>query len=315
MLDLRSLLVALVGVTLLSGSLVPAAAQSSGSQPFVPPAPNRPGVRPPTVDIELVLAVDVSLSMDLDEQRLQREGYVAAFRHPVVINAMTTGPLGRVAVTYVEWAGAGTQEIVIPWRVIDSAAAANSFADDLAAKRISRARMTSISSMLEFAADLFELSGERGLRRVVDVSGDGPNNSGPPVDQTRDALVARGIVINGLPIMLKPRNFSGYFDITGLDGYYRDCVIGGPGAFVISVKAAGEFPTAIRQKLLLEIAGIEQPGSNSARLQRIQYVPPGAAGPGRGAGPGGSPQPAEPKADCQIGERMWRQYNLDRYQQ
>jgi hypothetical protein len=235
------------------------------------------------VDLELVLAVDVSLSMDLDEQRLQRDGYVAAFRDPEVHKAITSGAFGRIAVTYVEWAGPPTQQVVVPWTVIDGPQAALALADRLESTPISRARMTSISSALDFAGGLFDTSGMKGIRRVVDVSGDGPNNSGRPILPARDELVAKGIVINGLPIMLKMP--SGFFDIADLDRYYTDCVIGGTGAFMIPIKDRREFQTATRRKLLLEISSLEPP----ARLIRVQA-------------------PSRDPSDCVIGERQWRRY-------
>ena len=238
-------------------------------------------------DLELVIAVDVSLSMDLDEQRLQRDGYVAAFRDREVHKAITSGPNGRVVVTYVEWAGPLTQQVVLPWTTIDGAAAARAFADRLEATPISRARMTSISAALQFSGHLFESSGVRGIRRVIDVSGDGPNNAGVPVAGVRDDLVAQGFVINGLPIMLKMA--TGFFDLADLDRYYSDCVIGGTGAFMIPIKEKLEFLTATRRKLLLEIAGHEQP----AQIIRVQ-----------------APEEA---SDCLIGERQWRRYMDGRF--
>ena len=241
------------------------------------------------VDLELVIAVDVSLSMDLDEQRLQREGYVAAFRDPEVHKAITSGPNGRIAVTYMEWAGQPTQEVVIPWTLIDGARAATAFADKLEAAKISRARMTSISAALQYSARLFETSNARGIRRVIDVSGDGPNNAGVPVAPMRDELVAKGIVINGLPIMLKMP--QGFFDLADLDIYYADCVTGGTGSFVIPIKERSEFQTATRRKLLLEIAGHEHP----PRLIRVQA----------GLQQGGS--------DCLIGEKQWHRYMDGRF--
>ena len=238
-------------------------------------------------DLELVIAVDVSLSMDLDEQRLQRDGYVAAFRDPEVHEAITSGPNGRVAVTYVEWAGPFTQQVVLPWTTIDGATAARAFADRLEATPISRARMTSISAALQFSSHLFESSGVRGIRRVIDVSGDGPNNAGVPVAGVRDELVAQGFVINGLPIMLKMA--TGFFDLADLDRYYSDCVIGGMGAFMIPIKEQSEFLTATRRKLLLEIAGHEPP----VGMIRVQ-----------------APEEA---SDCLIGERQWRRYMDGRF--
>jgi hypothetical protein len=241
------------------------------------------------VDLELVLAVDVSLSMDMDEQRLQRDGYVAAFRDPEVWRAIGAGANGRIAVTYIEWAGEITQNTVLPWTLIDGPEAAKAFADRLEAVPISRARMTSISGALLYSARELERNQFKGTRRVVDVSGDGPNNSGIPAERARAELVAKGIVINGLPIVLK-RNQAGFFDIANLDQYYAACVIGGTGAFMIPIRERGEFATATRRKLILEISGLmpEQP----ARLIRTQAI---------------APSESEP-TDCMIGERMWRRY-------
>jgi hypothetical protein len=241
------------------------------------------------VDLELVIAVDVSLSMDIEEQRLQREGYVAAFRDPEIHKAITSGPNGRIAVTYLEWAGPANQQVVLPWTVIDGARAANTLADRLEHAPISRARMTSISAALQSSGRLFETSASRGIRRVIDVSGDGPNNAGVPVVPIRDELIAKGIVINGLPIMLKLP--AGFFDLADLDLYYTDCVIGGTGAFMIPIKEKSEFLTATRRKLLLEISGWEP----AARIIRVQ------AGGDR------------PQSDCLIGEKQWQRYMDGRF--
>jgi Protein of unknown function (DUF1194) len=235
------------------------------------------------VDLELVLAVDVSLSMDLDEQRLQRDGYVAAFRDSEVQKAITAGPHGRIAVTYMEWAGPSVQNVVIPWTLIDGPAAAQAVADKLEQQPITRARMTSISQALAFAGHLFESSGVKGIRRVIDVSGDGPNNAGPLVTLVRDELVAQGIAINGLPIVLKKP--SSLFDIADLDVYYSECVIGGTGAFMIPIRERVEFKTATRRKLLLEIAEDRPPG-----LIAVQFSEPLSGG------------------DCSFGEQQWRRY-------
>src|SRR5262249_37439258 len=159
-----------------------------------------------------------------EEQQLQRDGYVAAFRDPEVHKAIASGLLGRVAVAYVEWAGPRTQATVVDWMLIDGPAAAEQFADTLARQPITRARMTAISSALGYAADAFNGSPYPGYRRVIDISGDGPNNSGRPVLAAREDVLARGIVVNGLPIMLKRGSTSGFFDINNLDDYYRDCV-------------------------------------------------------------------------------------------
>ena len=183
------------------------------------------------VDTELVLAVDVSYSMDPEEQALQREGYITGLTSREFMQALRGGMHGKVAVTYFEWAGPYDQKIVVPWRLIDGPEAADAFANEIARAPYRRASRTSISGALNFAKPLFDGSGYRGIRRVVDVSGDGANNSGGLVTLVRDDLVASGITINGLPILLKrPNSFT--MDIENLDIYYEDCVIGGPGAFV-----------------------------------------------------------------------------------
>jgi hypothetical protein len=227
-----------------------------------------------SVDLELVLAVDVSGSMDADEHALQRAGYLAALVHPEVVAAARSGIHGRIAVTYVEWAGPAAQVVTVPWRLVEDRATAEAFAAALASTPTARIRGTSISGGLRFAAGLFDGNGYDGLRRVIDISGDGPNNMGAPVVPTRAAVVAQGIVINGLPIMLK-NSLGGYGSIPGLDLYYADCVIGGPGAFVLPVRAPGELATAIRQKLVLEIAGglpRPMPASEAAPASRVDCL-------------------------------------------
>ena len=182
-------------------------------------APLAPAANLVEVDLELILAVDVSRSMDVDEQRLQRDGYVKAFRHPEVIRAITEGQHGRIAVTYVEWAGTEFHSVLAPWAIIAGRQDAEAFADKLAAAPYSRESATSISSALLFATGRFELSGARGDRRVIDISGDGANDMGMPVETTRDWVVRQGITINGLPIMLKADE-PGRFNIPNLDVYY-----------------------------------------------------------------------------------------------
>ncbi len=238
------------------------------------------------VDLELVLAVDISLSMDMEEQRLQRDGYIAAFRAPELQRIIQSGSRGRIAVTYMEWAGPQAQHVVVPWMLVDGPAAAERFSALLEATQISRARMTSISTALEFAGRLLRDNAFRGERKVIDVSGDGPNNSGRPVVPVRDALVADGVIINGLPILLREGQQSGFFEMSQLDAYYENCVIGGQGAFVIPIRARSEFATAIRRKLMLEISGI----ALEPRLMHAQ-----ASGPATGA-------------DCMVGEQQWRRY-------
>ncbi|MGI9422569.1 MAG: DUF1194 domain-containing protein [Hyphomicrobiaceae bacterium] len=213
-----------------------------------------PPQRQRTVDLELILAVDVSRSMSTQRLKLQREGYVAAFRDPGVAQAIRSGPAGRIAVTYVEWSSSDIQSTIVPWRILSSHNDARAFADDLARHVTSRTRRTSISAMLGRAGEMFAVSGFRALRRVVDISGDGPNNSGPPVAQARDSLVRQGVIINGLPIMAGPEEHLGPRPVVKLDDYYRDCVIGGAGAFFIPVTGMRNFAKAVRMKLILEIA-------------------------------------------------------------
>jgi hypothetical protein len=237
------------------------------------------------VDLELVLAVDVSRSMDFEEQKLQRAGYVEAFRHPEVIAAIGRGLTGRIAVTYLEWAGVGLQYHRIDWRLIDGADSAHAFADELAATPIARERRTSISAGLITAAGLLAASPFSAVREVIDVSGDGPNNEGLPVLQARQAVLARGVTINGLPIMVRPG--GGFYDVHELDVYYENCVIGGPAAFLLTVESPDRFATAIRRKLVLEIAGLTPDMVSAAAT------------------------PAEDEYDCLIGEKL-RQQRMER---
>jgi uncharacterized protein DUF1194 len=233
------------------------------------------------VDVELVLAVDVSYSMDPDEQALQREGYVLALKSREFLQALHQGANAKVAVTYIEWAGQYDQKIIMPWRLIDGPEAADAVAAELAAAPYRRASRTSISGGLRFAKTLFDHSGYRGLRRVIDVSGDGANNAGLPIVPTRDEVVASGITINGLPLMLKRPN-PGTMDIENLDVYYEDCVVGGPGSFVIPVRERSQFIEATRTKMILEVAGPEP----SPRVMKASSD--------------------KPRISCTIGEKMWQ---------
>ena len=243
-------------------------------------ADTRAGATP--VDTERVLAVDISYSMDPEEQQLQREGYIAALTSREFMAALRGGMHARAAVTYFEWAGPYDQRIVVPWRLIDGPESADGVAADIARAPYRRASRTSISGALQFAKPLFDASGFNGIRRVVDVSGDGANNSGPPVEIARDDVLAAGITINGLPIMLKrPSTFT--LDIDNLDIYYEDCVIGGPGAFIVPIHNRDQFRDAIRTKLVLEIAG----GSPERHIVPAQARPP--------------------RISCLIGERLWRE--------
>jgi Protein of unknown function (DUF1194) len=209
------------------------------------------------VDTELVIAVDVSNSMDPEEQELQREGYITGLTSREFMSAIRQGAHGKVAITYFEWAGLYDQKIVMPWRLIDGPESADAVANEIQRAPYRRAPRTSIFGALQFAKPLFDASGYNGLRRVIDVSGDGVNNMGPPVTMMRDEVLGAGIVINGLPIMLKRAVGYGMWEMQfeKLDIYYEDCVTGGPGSFVIPIKERAQFKEATRQKLVLEVAG------------------------------------------------------------
>ena len=241
------------------------------------------------IDLELVLAVDVSRSMDVGEQLLQRRGYSEAFRSKEVVESIVGGGFGKIAVIYLEWAGVGISNIVVPWTLIDSEESAIAFADALDMQLPRRLSRTSISNALRVSGRLFGQQPWTALRRVVDVSGDGPNNQGYPVEVVRDELVQSGIVINGLPMMI--RNSTYGFGIENLDEYYFDCVTGGTGSFVLPVHTWEEFPRAVRRKLVLEIAGaryfdgMERIGATNATFD----------------------DPDREKVDCLIGEKRWEQ--------
>jgi hypothetical protein len=236
----------------------------------------------PSVNVELVIAVDISYSMDMDELAIQREGYAQAIVSKDFLQALRAGPGSKVAVTYFEWSMSGDEKIIIPWRVIDGPESADAVAAEIMKTPVRRGSSTSISGAINFAVQLFEENPYRGLRRVIDISGDGPNNDGAPVTGARDAALAKGIIIiNGLPIMVKEPPYSA-IDIENLDLYYEDCVIGGPGAFVVTIKDREKFKDAIRTKLVLEVAGL---------TPERRIVPVGEK---------------EPRVPCLIGERPWQ---------
>jgi len=239
------------------------------------------------VDLELVLAVDVSYSMDPEEQRLQREGYVQALLSPQFLKAVASGPYGKIAVAYMQWASDTDQDVLLPWTVIDGAESARAVADRLSEAPYRRARRTSISGAIDEAMRMFQNNGFHGLRRVIDVSGDGTNNSGRPVTLARDDAVRAGVIINGLPLLLRPSS-CGFSDIANLDEYYEDCVIGGPGAFSIPIRHREQFLEATRNKLVQEVAWrppvrIEVPTGDVIRVQA-----------------------RAPRVDCMVGESLWR---------
>lgn len=252
--------------------------------------PPAPASAQEAVDIELILAVDVSLSMSHEELKIQRDGYVAALTHDDVINAIRDGIHGKIAISYFEWAGDQSHYVIVPWTVIASREDAENVAAQITASPPNSARRTSISGGLRFAYDLFAESTYRGLKRIVDVSGDGPNNQGEWVDVVRDDIVSRGIIINGLPLMTDGGLMS-TFGIPDLDLYYTHCVIGGPGAFVVPVNDWSHFPEAIRRKLVLEIAGVPPAYPSPETYENEALVIETAI---------------EPAYDCQVGEKRWR---------
>lgn len=208
------------------------------------------------VDLELILAVDVSGSVDFDEAELQRKGYLAAMADPSVIAAIRGGAHRKIAVSYVEWAGLGHYKVIVDWMVISDTASARSFSEKLAASPMQRAHRTSISDAIEKSIPRFAENQFDGIRRIIDISGDGANNYGNLVNEARDKAVKAGIVINGLPILSDPKS-QRIPTIPNLDLFFRDCVIGGPGAFHVVANGFKDFARAIRRKLILEIAGRE----------------------------------------------------------
>jgi hypothetical protein len=206
------------------------------------------------IDLALALAVDISGSIDPDEARLQRDGYVQAFRDPVIVRAILGGPVGRVAVSYFEWSDSWMQKLLIDWTLLDSEAAIEAFAKRLSAAPVSIARRTSISGAIRYAIPLFGRSPYEPNRKVLDISGDGSNNDGGLVTDMRHEALKERIVINGLPIMNDRPNPFGFPNEEDLDRYYLHCVIGGPRSFVEVAKSFEDFPRAVRKKLLQEIA-------------------------------------------------------------
>ncbi len=208
------------------------------------------------VDVALVLAVDVSSSVDEGEAGIQRAGYIAAMRDPRVADAIRGGLYGRIALTYVEWSSPTDQRVVIPWREISDGAGATSFADELKASAYKPGSTTSISGGIDFATNLLLTSGFQSLRRVIDISGDGYSDYGRPVRAARDAAVKAGIIINGLPIMNERAAYRTKIP-PDLDKYYTENVTGGRGSFTLVVKNLEDFHKLVLQKLILEIAQLQ----------------------------------------------------------
>lgn len=267
-------------------ALVTATSAAAQMEPYDPDAIE--------VDVELLLLVDVSRSMTPNELEIQRRGYAEALISPEVLTAINGGMLGHVAIAYVEWAGSRSHNIVQDWAIVRTREDAEAFARAIMIHPSTGMRRTSISSALSVGADYFAENKFSGLRRVMDISGDGPNNDGGPVLAARDAAVARGITINGLPLMTR-EGMGGMWTIDRLDLYYRDCVIGGAGAFVVPVLDWSEFAAAVRKKLVLEIAG-EMPATRQADFA-LPAVPEQIL-----------PAQTPPVSDCLIGEKIWERY-------
>ena len=234
------------------------------------------------VDVAVVFAVDISYSMDPEEQALQKQGYVDALNSPEVLQAIRSGMTGKIAIAYFEWANAFDQRMVLPWTIIDGPQSAKAATDRIGASPLRRSQRTSVSGAINFGRTMLETVPYRAFRKVLDISGDGPNNNGDLVEIARDKAIKAGIVINGLPIIVKRSTGYGWGDIDKLDQYYEDCVIGGPGAFMVAIRSREQFLSATRSKIIREVADLG--------ARDVQYV-----------------QSDRPKSDCTVGERMHRE--------
>lgn len=257
----------------------------------------RPAHARETVDLELVLAVDVSGSIDEEEAILQRKGYIDALNHPQVLAAIKAGYHGRIAVIYIEWAGDHYQKLVADWTVIGDAAGARKFTDAVAKVPVTVELWTSISGAIAYTARLFDPERFSSKRRVIDISGDGPNNRGENVTVTRDMAVRMGITINGLAIVNDRPSRYGMMPMSNLDYYYEDCVIGGRGAFVVVAESFADFARAVRRKLILEIAGYDpEPRHAGSDARLLHFVADGRPKARRN----------EHRPPCDYGERRRR---------
>jgi Protein of unknown function (DUF1194) len=206
------------------------------------------------VDLELILAVDISYSVDENEARKQRDGYVSALQNKEVVDAIRSGPHGRIAVIYVEWADSSMQRIVAPWTIIAGEKDAAAFARKVQSAAFVQGHYTAIGSMVERGIYLFAQNKARGLRRVIDISGDGPQNQGAALEAARQRAMDQDIIINGLPIIAEKQDpWRPRVDVQ-IDQYYRNQVIAGPGAFVIPARDFDDFKKAVLRKMILEIA-------------------------------------------------------------
>src|SRR5688572_25120084 len=262
---------ALIAAALCVASAAAAApAPAAGAQaPAAATGPSGP------VDLELVIATDTSPSIDTAEARLQRQGIATAFRSPEVIRAIGAGSLGKIAVAYFDWSSIPFNRMIVDWQIVSDAASANAFAAALLKAPITYGNGTSISGAMEIGARLIETNRLEGTRKTIDISGDGPNNRGIAVIDARDDIVARGITINGLPIITYEYGVGDWgMYYLEIDKYYANCVIGGRGSFSLPAKGFADFANAVRRKLVLEISGVV-PGTRQAAAERI--VPVAAA--------------------------------------
>lgn len=211
------------------------------------------------VDVELVLAVDVSRSVDAEEQEMQMRGYANAFRDPRLAEAMMRGPIGAVAVTLFTWSDWNIQEHLVPWMRLDSPATCERFAAAVDAAPRRTHLYTSISGAIDYAARLFG-QGYEGTRQVVDISGDGINNSGRDIAQARGDALEQGIILNGLAVLDRAPPPPGLGQVQPLDEYFQERVIGGPGAFLMVAEGFESFEQAVRRKVIREVALDAAPG-------------------------------------------------------
>ncbi len=239
------------------------------------------------VDVQLFLAVDVSRSMTPRELEIQRRGYAEALVSDAVVKAIANGLIGKIALTYVEWAGNGSQRVIVDWTTVSDRQDVEAFASKLTIEFDAAMRRTSISSALDHAVASIRNNGFTSYRKVIDISGDGPNNQGRPVLQARDDALAEGITINGLPLMTR-EGMGSQFHLEDLDEYYRHCVVGGPRSFVIPVIEWDAFPEAVRRKLVLELADARPV------VHRAAFEDPVSSG-----------------YNCMIGELIWQRFQGD----
>jgi hypothetical protein len=283
---------ALLRQTMFRGRMKAALAASAMAALAVLPTPAvaAPAAGATQVDLKLVIATDVSRSINSEEARIQREGTAEAFLNPDVVKAIQSGALGRIAIAMIDWSSPQFDRVVLDWTIVKDKASATALAEKI--RNIPRApgRRTSISSALELGSLLLEASDNDivATRKVIDVSGDGPNNDGNSLQETHDKTIASGVVVNGLPIM--DENANGYFP--NLDKYYAGCVVGGKGAFVVVVRSFKDFGAAMRHKLILEISQNETQIKQALEsLQRNRLLVRAAAGD---SGPATQPQVMRP---------------------